>query len=381
MSMDVNQWHIWLCNGTETYGVAESIRLLAREVALTRNVLLVCVQEGKFEARMRAEGHLVVVLGDTPIPVPAGSGAQKVAAWIGGQVVSVGLARRMARLVAQPQDAVIHVIWPTLLPTAAAIAQQWGARLYWHVHNNVGAYPFHLNVRASRRQLKRSGGRALPCSSSVAEQFRGLIKTTILPLAADSKRFFPAVRDEQLILSLGLDPTKPVAGCVARLDPSKGQALLITAASKIQGGDLQLLIVGGKPSEAGHLADLQRLASRLSVKAVFVPATDKPEMYYPSIDFSVNARIDNEPFGLSVVESMLCARPVVAFANGGPKDILAKGGGWLVSGEANEANLSRTIELALGESARWREIGVQGRASALSSYTPAVLASRLYALP
>jgi glycosyltransferase involved in cell wall biosynthesis len=100
-----------------------------------------------------------------------------------------------------------------------------------------------------------------------------------------------------------------------------------------------------------------------------VGEASRPERYYGVIDVAVNAYRGAESFGLSVVEAMLCGKPVLAHALGGPAETVLDGvTGWHIREPTVEALRGGVIR-ALADRSRWATLGAAGRSRAMSEYT------------
>lgn len=123
---------------------------------------------------------------------------------------------------------------------------------------------------------------------------------------------------------------KPVVGLVGRLVPWKGAHRLVAAIASLRdrGIEARGLIVGG----TGHDPDLAyeaRVAEAIRDQSLEGQVTitgwvDDPRPYIQAMDVLVNAS-DVEPFGLTLLEAMAVGTPVVAFAAGGPAEIIEDG--------------------------------------------------------
>ncbi|HTL48503.1 MAG TPA: glycosyltransferase [Verrucomicrobiae bacterium] len=111
--------------------------------------------------------------------------------------------------------------------------------------------------------------------------------------------------------SFGLDPRDKVVGIVARLVNDKGHEYLIRAAQSLLGRipDVRLLIVG----DGRERMPLERLAVSLDLqKNVHFTGnlTDVPRAL-AAMDIFAFPATWREGFGLSIVEAMACAKPVI----------------------------------------------------------------------
>ena len=89
---------------------------------------------------------------------------------------------------------------------------------------------------------------------------------------------------------------------------------------------------------------------------------------------------EQEAFGKTLVEAMACATPVVAFAEGGPLDIVEQGEtGWLATPGSAES-LAEGVAWCLEDPARTAELGRHARARAEREFEIAAVADRYRSL-
>ena len=163
---------------------------------------------------------------------------------------------------------------------------------------------------------------------------------------------------------------RPVAVCVSRLMPRKGQDMLIRAWPRVQHQvpGAALLLVGGGPSRGR----LERLAESKGVvqSVVFTGSVDWPLLpaYYGAGDiFAMPCRtrlsgLDVEGLGIVFLEAAACELPVVAGDSGGAPDAVADGvTGHVVDGRSTDDVTSRIVEL-LKQPDDAAEMGQRGRA-------------------
>ncbi|MET9343561.1 glycosyltransferase family 4 protein [Nonomuraea sp. NPDC003727] len=191
-------------------------------------------------------------------------------------------------------------------------------------------------------------------------------KLVRLTPGVDPALFHPSVEAAALRRSLGLDG-RPVAVCVSRLVPRKGQDTLITAWPLVLRAvpSAVLLVVGGGP----YHRRLARMAAPLGGSVRFtgvVPPAELPSYYAVGDVFAMPCRtrlggIDVEGLGIVFLEASATGLPVVAGASGGAPDAVRHGEtGLVVDGRSVEEVAGALIDL-LGDPGRARKMGERGR--------------------
>jgi phosphatidylinositol alpha-1,6-mannosyltransferase len=183
----------------------------------------------------------------------------------------------------------------------------------------------------------------------------------------DTNMFRPGLGDG-VRRELGL-ADRPVAVCVSRLMPRKGQDVLIRAWPHVQQDvpDAALLLVGGGPARErlGRLARSLRVADSVvftgSVAWPLLPA------YFGAGDiFAMPCRtrlggIDVEGLGIVFLEAAACGLPVIAGDSGGAPDTVDDGiTGHVVDGRSLPAVASAVTGL-LADAASATAMGSRGR--------------------
>ena len=195
--------------------------------------------------------------------------------------------------------------------------------------------------------------------------------------ATDVLQFDPAKVVAVPRAALGLPEESLVAVVCGRLTPSKGQAEVVQALARCRrqaSPDLRVVFVGGPGSPADHqyAARLQSLAEALGVadRVVFAGPSGDVAPYYATADFSISFRIDPEPFGLSIIESMLMQKPPIVHALGGPQETVEDGvSGWHVHDPTAEA-LAAALAVAVARHPDLEACGDRARRRALQLYAP-----------
>ncbi len=150
-------------------------------------------------------------------------------------------------------------------------------------------------------------------------------------------------------------------GVVCRLTAWKRVHLAVQAAAR---ANVALLIVGdGEERRA-----LEASAIRHRASVTFAGHQKDPRPFIAGCHATLSAA-DKEPFGLSVLESLSMARPVIAFGGGGIPEIVQDGvTGFLVS-DPSAGAFAAAIERARADLPRLRVMGASGRRFAQSHGT------------
>jgi D-inositol-3-phosphate glycosyltransferase len=207
-------------------------------------------------------------------------------------------------------------------------------------------------------------------------------RIAVAPCGFDPAELWPQEQDEAR-RQLGVAQGKFTVLQLGRMVPRKGVDTVIQATALLRSHhdiDAQLLVVGGElgaTAQSGgrdspEIARLRALAHRLGIAADvhFVGQKPRAELrhWYSAADVFVTTPW-YEPFGITPVEAMACARPVVGSEVGGIKSTVLDGStGFLVPSRDPQAvadrlaTLQRQPELA-------RNMGDAGLRRAYRHYT------------
>jgi phosphatidylinositol alpha-1,6-mannosyltransferase len=178
---------------------------------------------------------------------------------------------------------------------------------------------------------------------------------------------------------------RPVAACVSRLVPRKGQDALLHAWPRVLKSvpDAVLLLVGGGP----YRGDLERLAASLGVgrSVVFtggVPWEELPAHFDAGDVFAMPCRtrrrgLDVEGLGIVYLEASATGLPVVAGDSGGAPDAVLDGETGLVVPGRSVPDIGEAVAGLLADPDRARAMGEKGRAWIEREWRWDVQASRL----
>ena len=361
----------WIACAADDFGVRQST--LAMALALQRrgcSVRIILLGQGSCDA-FDALGLDTICVASADFPFKGRSSFT-------GRTMQFFRARNKARRALRLVDAalsghafdLIHFRNQNLVSLAGWLARKRGVPCIWHLANAIGGdYPLRINRLIYHLQCRALNVTPFGNSRFTAQSFGSLlVKPRILYLGVDSRRFDPEGVSSVRRSKLGIPENAILFGLFARIVSKKGQERFLQALLSISDytSPLHLLFLGGPvegefPDQLRRLAADHGMADRLHMPGV---VTDT-ERYYEMIDVGVNARIDPEPFGLTVIESMMMRRPVLAHALGGPRETIIDGvTGWHVP-DPSVDSFRKGIIRALADRARWKEMGEAGRKHAL----------------
>ncbi|HUS16143.1 MAG TPA: glycosyltransferase [Chloroflexia bacterium] len=226
-------------------------------------------------------------------------------------------------------------------------------------------------IRAADRRNVRHATLLLANSRySVASLRRAYgVRAQVCYLGVDTGKFRP----------LGA-PRQDYVLAVGAVAPLKGYDFLVRAVGAIPVAMRPPLVLIGNTVSGAEAAFLQDLAMRHGVKLTIRGNVDESELVeaYNAARVFVYAA-HREPFGLAPVEAMACGTPVVAVAEGGPRESVLDGEtGYLVPRE--EAVFAGRVQQLLTNPARGQALGEQGRRHVLAHWTWPQAAARLQQL-
>jgi starch synthase len=141
---------------------------------------------------------------------------------------------------------------------------------------------------------------------------------------------FRPKEDADVLLSYGIDPTRPYVLMVTRLTRQKGIIHFLEAAKHLQPG-VQVVMCASAPDTETFMVEVSvrfeevkgRLRSDLIWVKETVPRGDLVALYSQASLFVCPSVY--EPFGIINLEAMACETPVVASAVGGIKEVVVDG--------------------------------------------------------
>ncbi len=210
-------------------------------------------------------------------------------------------------------------------------------------------------------------------------------KITVVPFGVDTHEFSPGARDAGLLREFGVEPNAPIVTVLARFQSVKGHTNFLDAAPTILDAipNARFMFVGDAAfgtHDANETREMVRARvendSRLRAAVVFCGFRTDVARFLRLTDVLV-CPSDFESYGMTNIEAMACAVPVVSTNVGGPSETIVDGTtGFLVPPNDPNALAARVIPLLRDETMR-REIGARGRQRVERMYDLSHSAARL----
>lgn len=278
-------------------------------------------------------------------------------------------ARRLARWIDAEGIDLIHLHWTKDL-NLAVLARRLAKRPVRIVQTR------HMSITRAKhdwyhRALYRHLDLMLVITRRMQEQ-----ALRFLPLAAERVHVLyhgvpgppplPPDRCRQLRARAGVPPGRFVIGLIGRIEPGKGQQVLVDAMALLvrRGRDAHVLLVG-HPMRSRYLGDLRRRIARLNLedRVYYYGFHPRPQALMACFDCVVLTTF-GEHFGLVLIEAMRAGVAVVGTDAGGVPEIIEANATGLLVPVGDATALADAIETLMREPALRRRLAKAGKAAA-----------------
>jgi glycosyltransferase involved in cell wall biosynthesis len=373
-----------LCNADFVTGAEKLTAFMLRELAAWYECVLAVPAEGRIAEDARAAGFRTVVL---PLPLA-------VSLYLGlphwRQELRDGMAgepfRQLVRWLASEEPAAV-VVATCVHPLPAVAARALGIPVIWAVMETMRETEHTPGIVAF---MGAHADRIVGISGSVLAPFRlpeVQVKTALLPPSWDERELRPEewpMHRDSVRRMLGVDGAQPLVGFVAStIYANKGfhHYMEATIAAAARHPEARFLIVGNPVDQPYFDAGIG-MAREAGVfdRYRWIRHEARIERIYPALDIVVVPSLAPEGFGLTALEGMMFAKPVVSYASGGLAEIHAATGNAeraVPTGDA--AALAAALIGLLDRPGELAAIGSRSREAAIAAYGIDAYRARLQA--
>ena len=252
----------------------------------------------------------------------------------------------------------------------------------WHVRDIISREHFsRSNVRLLVAAANRFAVRVVANSHATADAFvaaggrRDIVRVVHNGIDAGPFDALPADTRATVRQSLGIADDAFVVGSFSRLNPWKGQRVLLDALEALP--DVHALVVGGAlfSGEEPYEAELRaRVATPgLAGRVQLLGSRDDIPQLIAACDAVVHTSVLPEPFGRVLVEALLARRPLIASDAGGVREIVEHGVTALLVPPGDARALADAIQATRRDPARAAAMANAGSADVRRRFTRTAL--------
>lgn len=208
------------------------------------------------------------------------------------------------------------------------------------------------------------------CSDLVKNMFIRSKKVITCYPGIDLNDFNPKVSGSRIRDELGVSGN--LVAMITRLAKWKGPEVFVRSINHVKENAIFVIFAEPVMGKEGYLEKIKILAHKLKLNSRLI-ITDKykfkdiPEVIAAS-DIIVHASLRPEPFGLTVAEAMVMAKPVIASNLGGPKEIINDGLDGILIKPGESKGLGLAITKLLQDPAARRRLALYAGEKAVKKF-------------
>lgn len=223
-------------------------------------------------------------------------------------------------------------------------------------------------------------------SDSFRENFPRSVPVDTIHEVVDLSEFERSAKMAQAARQrLGVVEDSVVVGIFGRVIPWKGQQEFVLAVTEAMVRNPNIVgVIVGDPADGtrDYFDEVKQTIRDSEMDGRFRLPGYVPDVepLYHGMDIIVHASVEPEPCGMVVLEGMAAARPVIASADGGPRELIRHGiDGLLVPPGDVDAMARAIVRLAADRDLR-RRMGESGQARVRSRFDVPIAAAKLRAV-
>lgn len=283
--------------------------------------------------------------------------------WRAGRVVSASIAEAIRASGAS----VVHTHGTAAQIFGGRAARRTGTPVVWQTHDRFHA-SWTVEGLLHRLAARERHDVVIAISRMVAESLAGRVPAQQIMTVmngVDPAQVSPVGREV---------PEAPLVVWCGRLQRWKGAHLFLEAAATIRAHvpDTRFAVVGGTlfGLDQDYPATLRAQVSALGLSEAvhWVGHVADARSWLAAADVVVHSAVDPEPFGLVVAEAMMQSVPVVAFAQGGPEEMIVDGVTGALVPPGDTAAMARAVVAWLTDRDARAAAGQAARTHALAQF-------------
>jgi len=188
-------------------------------------------------------------------------------------------------------------------------------------------------------------------------------RVRVIPLGLEDRWYGPLPDVQEARAALKLPEDVRLVGCFGRLDPLKGQHVLIEALVHLPESTHALLLGDATVNaDGGYAAGLAPRAQALGVahRVHFRPGMQELQTAYAALDVFALCSA-SESIGMVTLEALACGLAVVGTASGGTPEVLGHGQWGLLVPPGDAEALARAVEVARPQERRGEAVAQNAR--------------------
>lgn len=340
------------------------------------------------------EGHEVKILAyrDGTYSSPIGealtvnSGKQRVAfTTLNASLLTLpATVKKLNKFLRDYQPDIIHDHYGGIWALAYLINKKWAARAIYHVHNEFRVIPDSPDSKRSFRTslflrlIIGKYARIVAISKYVKNTITKLThvepeKISVVYNSIDAQEFISTrSSNEDVKNQLDLRDYDVIIGTVGRFVYEKGFDLVLEVMGRLRDSDINAAALFVGEGDADYEQQVKNRARELGIKAhcKFTGRRENVADYMKAMDlFLFCSR--QEPFGITLLEAMVCEVPIVAIKQengGGPDEFLAHDVNALISEKQNPDQLAEFI-MSISNDAELRKNLLNGAHKTVHKFT------------
>jgi glycosyltransferase involved in cell wall biosynthesis len=267
----------------------------------------------------------------------------------------------------------VHHVWPAADRYLAELAAAAGVPELVITEHSLGTSHSRGQQALKRRELGRAGAVTAVCGAVAEALVRdyGVDRARIRVVPNGAEPPDPAAEAPEALAirtRYGATPMRPLWVCAGRLDPPKGQDVLLEAAARVRvaGLPFTLLLAGEGASRGALEARARALGIGDQVHFLGQVATLGP-LLLAADAVVLPSRIEGLP--LTLLEALVRERPVVASAVGGIPEVITDGVHGVLVSPGDPVELAAALAAFHGQPDAARRLGLEGARRVRDAFT------------